>query len=357
MTDDPRDETKRASRSRKGSDSTGIRDVARAAGVSTATVSRVFNAPASVSDAIRRKVMDVADGLSYIPHNAARALSSQRSRNLGIIIPTIQNSIFAAQVERLQQRGAALGYNLLVALAGFNRDSEAEQVRQLVRTGVDGIMLVGADHRPEIYDLLKSRSIAYVNTSVADPKSPHPNVGFDNAAVMSRMTRYLISLGHQRICVISGDIVESDRARLRLEGIRQAVSAAGLALDEGMVAIAAYEMSAARTACRELLSRNRDATAIMCHNDVQAFAALIECQSLGLRVPQDVSITGFDDLEWARHLSPSLTTVKVPWGEMAQMSADILVAQLQHRAFPRSTLLECDLVLRDSSGPPRRDQT
>ncbi|NEX48606.1 LacI family DNA-binding transcriptional regulator [Pseudotabrizicola algicola] len=352
MDNEPSEE-RRSTRLRKGSGSIGIRDVAERAGVSTATVSRAFNAPKSVSETIRRKVTEAANALAYIPHNAARALSSQRSRNIGIVIPTIQNSIFATQVESLQQRAAGLGYNLLVALAGFNRDIEAEKIQQLVRTGVDGIMLIGADHRAEVYRLLQSRDIAYVNTSVFNATSPHPNVGFNNAEAMSRIAKYLISIGHLKICVISGDVVESDRARLRLEGIRNAMKSAGLPLPDEQIRICAYEMSASRQACRDLLNRTPDATAIMCHNDVQAFGALLELQSLGLRVPEDISVTGFDDLEWARHLSPALTTVRVPWGKMAELAAEVLVAQLNGSEFPQATLLDFDLVVRDSTAPPR----
>jgi len=169
------------------------------------------------------------------------------------------------------------------------------------------------------------------------------------------MTRYLVSLGHRTICVISGDVVESDRARLRLDGIVEAMRAADLEMPDHQIRICHYEMSASRQACRELLQRNPGTTAIMCHNDVQAFGALLEVQSLGLKVPEDISITGFDDLEWARHLAPALTTVRVPWGQMAEIAADILVAQLDRRPYPKSTVLDSDLVLRDSTSLPRTE--
>ena len=322
----------RTQRSRRGSNAAGpragIRDVARLAGVSTATVSRAYNAPDTVSEKVRAQVEQAARSLSYIPHNAARALSSQRSRTLGIVIPTMQNSIFAAQVESLQRRA-------------------------LVRNGIDGIMLVGADHLPETYRLLKARGIAYVNTSVCDLDSPHPNVGFDNRAAMAHTANYLISLGHRNIAVICGDARSSDRARLRLEGARQAMQQAGLALPDTRIAHSDYTMDASRAACRELVRRAPETTAIMCHNDVQAFAALLELQTLGLAVPRDISVTGFDDLEWARHLRPGLTTVRVPWARMAEIAADMLVAQLDGEEFRHATLLDFDLVVRDSTAPPR----
>lgn len=331
--------------------------MARLAGVSTATVSRTYNAPDTVSEKVRWLVERAAHSLSYIPHNAARALSSQRSRTLGIVIPTMQNSIFAAQVESLQRQALAHGYTTLVAHSGFSSTDEVEQVRQLIRNGIDGIMLVGADHLPETYRLLKMRGIAYVNTSVCDPESPHPNVGFDNHAAMAHTTNHLIDLGHRHIAILGGDTRSSDRARLRLEGARDAMQRAGLALPDRCIIHSDYTMDGARAACRELVRRAPEITAIMCHNDVQAFAALLELQALGLEVARDMSVTGFDDLEWARHLRPGLTTVRVPWGRMARIAADTLVAQLEGEEFRHSTLLDFDLVVRESTAPPRRAAT
>jgi LacI family transcriptional regulator len=322
-------------------------------GVSTATVSRVFNTPESVSPEVQEKVRSVASKLAWIPHNAARALTTKRTNSLGIVIPTVKNSIFAEQVEGLQKRAAKHGYTTLVAHSGFNHESEAAQVYELVRHGIDGIMLVGADHLPEVYDLLSSRGIAYVNSSVCVENSPVPSVGFDNAGAMERITNHLISLGHTRIGTISGDTRASDRARLRLEGTRKAMKAAGLALDPRHIIASEYTMDSARMACRELMRRFPDITAIICHNDVQAFAAVLELQSRGILIPEDVSVTGFDDLDWVRHIRPGLTTVRVPWAQMAEIAADVLVAQLREQPFSHTTLLEYDLILRDSTAPPR----
>ena len=342
----------RPSRNRKRASSVGIRDVAQLSGVSTATVSRVYNAPDTVSEQVRARVEEAARTLSYIPHNAARALSSRRSRTLGIVIPTVQNSIFAEQVEWLQKRAMVHGYSTLVALSGFSAAGEAEQVRALARNGIDGIMLVGARHLPEVYDLLSSRGIAYINTSVADEASPHPCVGFDNAQAMAHTTAFLLNLGHREIAVISGDTDASDRAKLRLDGTTRALAEAGLHLDDAHLRRSDYSMAGSRAACRELMNASPGITAIMCHNDVQAFAAVLELQRMGLRVPEDVSVTGFDDLEWARHLSPGLTTVRVPWGKMAEIAADFLVAQLDGTQHRHTTILDFDLVVRESTTPP-----
>jgi LacI family transcriptional regulator len=179
-------------------------------------------------------------------------------------------------------------------------------------------------------------------------------VGFDNSAAMARVAQYLLSLNHRDIGVISGDIQESDRARLRLEGTRQAMRDAGVPLPEDRVFISNYSMEASRAACRELMRRAPQTTAIMCHNDVQAFGAILELQKLGLSVPHDVSITGFDDLEWARHISPALTTVRVPWGRMAEIAAEMLVKQLKGEGGQHATILDWDLVVRDSTAPPKQ---
>ncbi|NYZ12472.1 LacI family DNA-binding transcriptional regulator [Azospirillum sp. RWY-5-1] len=339
-----------AERTRRGNGSVGIRDVARAAGVSTATVSRVLNTPEAVGQPIREKVLEAVRQLRYVPHSAARALSLQRSHTLGIVIPSIANSIFAAQVEALQKCASEHGYNVVIALSDFSMDNEFRQMQNLVANGAEGVMLVGGWHRPELYDLLNARGVVYVNTSVYDPASPHPTIGFDNAAAIGRATNYLLELGHTRIGVLSGQRAENDRATYRLKGIQDALRAAGLTLDDQLVQECRYGISDARQAFRELMSRRPAPTAIVCHNDVLAFGAVLEAQDMGLQVPADVSVVGFDDLEWASQIRPSLTTVRVRWDQMATLAGEHLIAQLTGAPVVHATKVDVDLVVRESTG-------
>lgn len=351
----PEESPDAARQHRRGRRSTsiGIRDVARAAGVSTATVSRVLNNPAAVSKDVQRAVLAAVERLDYVPDSAARALSLRRSNTLGIVIPTIKDSIFAAQVEALQMRASHYGYNLVIALSGFELADEFRQVEQLVKNGVEGLMLVGARHQPALFELLERRGVHFVSTSVYEPQSPYPSIGFDNAAATARAANYLIQLGHRHIAVISTDTSQNDRATYRLQGIRGALAAAGLSLDPKLVYSCGYTFEESRLALRELLARDPRITAVLCHNDVIAFGALLEAQSLGMAVPDDLSLVGFDDLAWAAHLRPSLTTIRVPWGQMATLAADFLVRRLRGEETAHATKIEFDLVVRESAGPPR----
>ena len=180
-----------------GRRSAGIRDVASLAGVSTATVSRFFNEPSSLRPDMRMRVDNAVRELGYIRHGAARALSMRRSHAIGAIIPTVDNATRANKVTALQKRCRERGYNLVLALSEYDLDLELQQCRNLIEAGIDGIMLEGGLHDPALYTLLEKRGIAFVNTSVYDPLSPYPNIGFDNRATASRLAEHLLDLGHR----------------------------------------------------------------------------------------------------------------------------------------------------------------
>jgi LacI family transcriptional regulator len=155
-------------------------DVARRAGVSAASVSRVLNHPAKVSQEVRDRVMRAMGEFGYVRDGAARALASRHSLTIGNVVPTLGIGIFAAGVAALQRRLEEFGYQLLVAASDYDEAKEARQVRSLIERGVDGIALVGQRHAPEVYQLLRSRKLPYVNTYQFDGQNPHPCIGFDN---------------------------------------------------------------------------------------------------------------------------------------------------------------------------------
>src|ERR1700676_3555790 len=178
-------------------------DVARRAGGSPASVSRVLNHPATVSPAIRERVARAMTELGYVRDGAARALASRHSLTIGHVVPTLGIGIFAAGVEALQRRLEESGYQLLVAASGYDQEKEARQVRALIERGVDGIALVGHRHAPEVYDLLRSRKLPYVNTYQFDGKNPHPCIGFDNRSGAYSLTHYLVDLGHRTFGIVT----------------------------------------------------------------------------------------------------------------------------------------------------------
>ncbi len=329
----------------------GIRQVAREAGVSVASVSRTLNRPQSVSLAIRRKVEEAIGRLGYVPNPAARSLSLRRSHSIGAVVPTLDYSIFARFIEALQHRANEAGYNVILSTSGFDPEQELEQARGLLAHGVEALMLSGESHLPALHQLLREREIPYLHTSVFNPKSPHPSVGYDNLGAAKDATKHLLELGHQRFGAIIGPRATNDRMALRVEGIRQALAAQRLFLPERNIVEKPYSIALAREGFRELYRREPEVTAILCGNDVLAFGVILEAQAAGLRVPQDLSVIGFDNLEWAAEITPALTTVKVPTGDMGVAAANYLINRLTGKPAPMHTELALTLIIRGSSGP------
>ena len=333
----------------------GIREVAKAAGVSVASVSRTLSKPEMVSEEMRRRIEDAIDRLNYVPNSAARSLSLRRTHAIGAIVPTLDYSIFGRFIEGIQHRANLSGYSLLLSTSGFDRDRELEQARDLLSHGVEGLILSGECHRAELHRVLQSRDIPYAHTSIYSPGSAHPCVGYDNEAAAKQTAEHLLSLGHRAIGALVGPRESNDRMVFRIAGIRAALEARKLALPESRIVERPFSISRARDGFRELLARDPSLTAVLCGNDVLAFGVVLEAQAMGLEVPRDLSVIGFDNLDWAAEIRPRLTTVKVPAYDMGEAAADYLIGRLTGATVSPHTKLELDLILRESTGPaPQR---
>jgi LacI family transcriptional regulator len=333
----------------------GIRDVARRARVSTATVSRALNRPQSVGAAMRSRVERAVEELGYVPHAAARTLTTRRSQTIGAIIPTIDNAIFAKGIQALNRHLGERGYHVLLATSEYDPEIEERQARNLVMRGVDGLIFMGDSHTRRMRAFLKERGMPYVNTGVYRPDGKEACVGFDNRAAAARATQHLIELGHRRVAMIAGIRHNNDRATDRVAGVSETLRAAGLLLPEEWILECRYEFSEAGQALRRLLALSPRPSAIVCGNDVLAIGALFEAQAAGVRVPADLSIMGFDDLELAQHVRPGLTTMRVPTDEMWRRAADYLLNALSGRPVAEKFEIEVSLVVRESTGPFRTD--
>ena len=323
-------------------------DVARTAGVSTATVSRCLNRPERVIEATRIKVMKAVDLLGYTPNFGARAMAAKRTFTIGAIIPTMENAIFARGLQAFQEELHTRGYTLLVSSTGYQADAEAEQIRALVARGADGLLLIGYARDPAIYDFLQSRSVVTLIAWAFDKGSDHPSIGFDNRVSMKALADQVIAMGHRNIGMISGVVEGNDRAAGRLAGVRDSLRTNGLDPDAMPVIEAPYEIDHGATAFEALMQTAPRPTAVMCGNDVLAVGAMRKAREMGMTVPDDISITGFDDIELARIVTPALTTVHVPHGEMGRRAAEELVNMLEGTSKGMVIELESTLQMRDS---------
>ncbi len=323
-------------------------DVARVAGVSTATVSRCLNTSEKVTQSSRLKVMQAVDMLGYTPHFGARAMAAKRTLTIGAIIPTMESAIFGRGLQAFQENLHAKGYTLLVSSSAYRPETEAEQIKTLVARGADGLLLIGYEREKAVYDFLERREIPTLIAWASIPSNPQTSIGFDNRKSMSALADQVISMGHKNIAVISGVIEGNDRAADRLNGIKDSLAQNNLAPNDVSIVETTYEIESGANAFRELMQTPNRPTVVMCGNDVLAVGAMQCAKDMGLRVPEDVSITGFDDIELARVVTPQLTTVHVPHREMGERAADELVEMVEKRSLGVSTQLQSSLRLRPS---------
>jgi LacI family transcriptional regulator len=329
-----------------------LADVARLAGVSTATVSRALTQPDKVKSATAARIRQAVQALGYVAHGAARALASRRTRTIGAVIPTLDNAIFAHTAHALQKTLDDAGYTLLLASHEFDAEVEARLTRALIERGVDGLVLLGTTHQPGVLQMIDLHQIPYVLTWALDAAGRHPCIGFDNRAAGVVIARHLLELGHRELGMISGITAGNERAAERLEGVRRALAAHGIALPPGRIVEKPYTLTAGREGLREILRGSPRPTAVVCGNDVLAIGALAECQAQGLAVPREISVTGFDDLEMAAVVTPALTTVHFPTTELGSLAGRHLLARLAGRPVESRTELPVELVVRGSTAPP-----
>ncbi len=317
-------------------------------------MSRYLNTPALVRPKRGAQIEAAIAELGYVPHGAARALASQRTQTIGAVIPTLDNAIFARGVQAFQQRLHSDNFTLLLASFDYDLEEEVRQVDTLLTRGVDALLLVGCTHAPALYEKLDKKGLPYIHTWAFDRTGAKPCVGFDNRLAAKRAASYLIDIGHQAIALVAGVTDGNDRASERTRGVREALEERGLTLLPEYCLEKPYDVAEGRSAMRQLLAQEFPPTAVICGNDVLAMGALLECQSRGLSVPDEISITGFDDLPLTAHLQPALTTLHVPAGEMGRRAAEYLLARLGDVPMPGSSELEVGLLVRGTTAPPRR---
>jgi LacI family transcriptional regulator len=332
----------------------GLRDVAQVAGVSTATVSRFINNPELVSTELRARIASVVHHLKWIPDGRARALATKRTGTIGAVFPTLSHGDFARAIEAVQHELNQLNYTLLLACSEYRPEQEYQQVRKLVERGVDGLILVGEARDPALVEFLDDCRVPYVNTFVYNPRSHGTCIGPDNHNALYRLTNYLADLGHRRFGVIGQSAQHNDRAQARLQGIRDALAERSIAVQPAHFVVGLWSIEEARQHFRRIFARKPWPTALICGNAYLAVGAMLESAAQGIKVPEQLSIVGYDDIEIMRELPIPVTTVRVLSDEVGRRAARFLAARLDNR--PEDIEFECaaEIVVRASSGPPRQ---
>ena len=330
----------------------GAKDVARLAGVSTATVSRTLNYPDQVDPDTRDRVLAAATKLRYVPHGAARSLRSQRSKMVGAVVPSFDYALYARTTSALQQRLDARGYSMVLAEHHYDLASELRAVNQLIQHGVDAFVFVGLVHDPGLFSLLEDYGRPYVLTWGVDPLCRHPSIGFDNQAATDQVTRHLIGLGHRQFALLSAPLDGNDRARARGAGVRSALATHGLALPEHRVRFAPIALRSAADAMHSLLVLPDRPTAVVATNDVFAVGAMIACREAGVRIPEDLSVTGVDNTDLGATQTPGLTSIRTPIVEIGHAAAAQIIARLDGLPWEPFQSFPIELVHRGSTAAP-----
>lgn len=330
-----------------------LEDVSRAANVSTATISRSINNPEKVAPATRERIQEVIRELGYTPHSGGRSLASNRSNTVGAIIPTMANAMFASGLQSFQEELSTAGVTLLVASSGYDGRDEFRQIQTLITHGADGLLLIGAARLPETREFLTLRQIPYVVSWCYKPDSKLLFAGFDNHKAAYGMTMEVLRQGHRTISMIAGNSKGNDRASNRIEGVRQAIRDFGKDAELLKIIEAHYSQTDGGDAFAQLMQQTKAPTAIICGNDVLAAGAIVRARQLAIAVPQQVSITGFDDIDIATAVYPSLTTVRVPQKRMGRAAAKLLLELLFTDNTPASIEFETEIIYRESLAPPQ----
>jgi LacI family transcriptional regulator len=327
-----------------------IGDVAAQAGVSIATVSKVINGRYGVAPATLEKVQAVIDQLGYESSLVARSLRSRRTNVIGIVVADIEP--FSAEL--LKGAGAAIrerGYELIVySGSGHGKDHSGWERRYISRLGgtlTDGIILV----TPTVVDVDDGTPVVAVDPHTGP--STLPSVHSDNLAGATSATRHLLELGHRRIGFLAGR-PDLESARQREQGYRQALGAAGIGVDPDLIRVGDYDLVTSEEPARQLLTLDDRPTAVFAANDLSAMQTLHVARTLGLDVPGDVSVVGFDNIPESALIEPPLTTIDQSIQEMGKQAVQLLIDVIEgHTEGPRQITLPTRLVVRQSSGPPR----
>ncbi len=299
-----------------------MEDVARLAGVSLVTVSRVLNTPDAVAAPTRQAVMEAVRRIGYVPNLTAGALAGSRSRIIAAVVPTIANSIFADTVQGLSDRLEGAGYTILLGQTGYDAGRERSLVTAMLGRRPDALMLVGAPLSAATGRLLAAARIPIVQTWEMVRRPIDHVVGFSNAAAGRVVAEHLVARGYRHVRFVGG---ADARSKARLAGFDAALRAAGVAPLPAVTVPSPGTLGHGRDALSRVLEEGGPTDALFLSTDVLAIGALLECQRRGIAVPGRLAIAGLGDQDLAREMVPPLTTVRISGLEIGRRAADLLL--------------------------------
>ena len=333
-----------------------LRDVAADAGVHPATASRALN-PATrplVNDETARRVVEAAERLGYRPNPIARGLKTNRSYTIGVVVPDLRNPLFPPIARGIEERLEPSGYTSVLANTDNAHEREKLSFEALRARQVDGIITGTARRRHPLLRELADTGMPVVQVNRRMDDDDVPSVVADDRGGIVQAVEHLVGLGHTRIAHVAGSL-EVSTGLHRYEGFLEAMAAHGLPVEPSLVPTALnYSEAEGTRLTREVLAADASFTAILAGNDLMALGCIDALREAGLRCPEDVSVVGFNDMDWSDRFSPPLTTVRVPHHDLGIRAADLMLARLADPAGEAEhLLLDVELVVRGSTAPAR----
>jgi LacI family transcriptional regulator len=334
-----------------------IEDLARAVGVSKSSVSRALNGvPGGVTAEVAERVRAAADRLGYVPNVLAASLKSQTTRTVGLVLPDLGNPFFALVAAGIEAEISSAGYTLLMANTANDHARETLLTRTLLERQVDALLIASTGPTGKHLQLALDRGVHVVLVDSHPRRLTTDCVMADNKRGSAAAIEHLLELGHRDIGVITGVPGDDSSAAERLDGVRKALRQAGLELPANRCASGDYVMERAEEVAYALLAPAARPTALFVTNNLMTTGALRAIRALGLRVPRDLSLIGFDDMDWYPVADPPVTTVAQPAYEIGVRAAQRLLLRIRSKRAlkPQTILLPTQLVVRGSTAPPPR---
>ncbi|GGD08841.1 LacI family DNA-binding transcriptional regulator [Pontibacillus salipaludis] len=325
-----------------------IQDVARLANVSIATVSRVLNNQPGYSEKTKQKVLETIEELGYQPNAIARGLVNRKTSTIGVLFPSVSGLLSAEILHGIEAKAHQHGNSVIVCNTAENREKTIKYLQVLREKRVDGLIFVSEEVTEEYYELFRGMDIPVVLVSTQSYQYPLPYVKVDDRHAAYAATRHLIEEGHTKIGMIAGSPDDPIAGSPRIEGYRLAMREAGRSLEDSLVeTCSSFQYNDGKSGFSSLMNRHPELTAIFAASDELAIGAISAAYKESIRIPDDVSIVGYDNLLLAEMSVPPLTTIAQPFGRMGERAVQMII-DLMNGEEAESTILPHELVIRDS---------
>lgn len=330
-----------------------IRDIARLSGVGVSTVSRVLNNHPDVKESTREKVMQIIKESNYIPNNSARILKQSNTMNIGVLVKGVFNPFFSEIISTIGNKINESKYTMILQQNAFTFEQDVDILKSFIKEKrLQGVICLGGNFDDIDEESFKNIDVPVVLTSVnsitSKGKNNYSTVGIDNLKSSYDATEYLINLGHKNIAIMLGEKNDLCISWWRYKGYKVALEDNGITVDNENLLIGEYDTKTAYNETKKLLERNNKITAIFAISDIMAMGVAKAITDLGLKVGKDISVVGFDGMDFSEFYNPGITTVKQPKEAMASTSVDLLFALMNGKGDHKHILLDTELIERES---------